>query len=872
MVDWVGAERIGFAMGRRAESSSRRWIPLPGATTRVATAVLVVVVVVLEPFRVAAQARPQFVVPPTRAVAPVAQATEAASDWLVHFDLGGIGRFPTAALAQLEAVLAGLGLAARARALPLPDAVRLTLSDARTQSELRAALSRYAPVLRLEPNRRWRPARTPNDPRYPKQWGLANSGQRLLTAQDMAADGYSAACDSAPDDGFDVCDRDPGTPGVDIGAETAWERRTDASEVLVAIVDSGLDIHHPDLAPQVWRNEQETINGIDDDGNGFVDDVDGWDACDDDGSPDDLIGHGTQAAGIVAAAGDDGFGISGVAWSAQLVGIKFIGPEPVPAGNDCNLTSAALDALEFARVVGADVVNMSWGGPDDDPFLRQKLEELAAAGIVLVAATGNDAADLDISPFYPASYEIPGLISVAAHTNDGRVSSFSNTGGATDLAAPGMSVQTDEQAYEDAWEFRNFDGYSGPAKVLGSGQILGTNFRVVEADATWGIASLSNGSIAVIGDFEAAELGDAHGANLDQTLEGDPFDAATWGRALLRFGVVHDLGEGAELRLQYSTNGGASWQTVPGASFTGYGANLLTINFANILDALPSDLRVRFHLQTDAAHRDDDSVDTLDGGVYLYDVGWLRTGDETFNYGIAGERVFAFVQGTSFAAPFVAGAAALLKAEYPQLSPLAVVQQLIVSAATLNDVAPGIPFARRLEISTLFDLEPTLVWRGGTDFRNDGVDPDTVSVGEPVTLAVGLFDPEGQIGAATAGAWITAPGGTARYVALAADAEGWSGTTTFAVGGEHRYRFVVTGPSGELGGEPSQAQTIIVAGESFPSDDTPDGNGSSASGGGGGGCSVSAGSRSNGASGGEAVLVLLSLVFGRSRRMRRVTT
>jgi subtilisin family serine protease/DNA-binding beta-propeller fold protein YncE len=282
---------------------------------------------------------------------------------------------------------------------------------------LRPGLTTEAAVARLrrnphveyaEPNYLLHAALVPNDANYALLWGLHNTGQT------------------------------GGLPGADIGAEAAWSVSTGSRSVLVGVIDSGIDITHPDLAANIWTNPGEVPgNGQDDDGNGFVDDVHGWDFADGDNDPADDFGHGTHVAGTIGAVGDNGLGVTGVAWQVSLVPLKFLNS----AGSGS--TADAIEAIEYAVAIGADILNNSWGSYNDEPSqaLLDAIREALAADAVFVAAAGNSGTNNDVTPFYPASYDLPNLISVAATDQFDLKAVFSNYGiGSVDLGAPGVDI------------------------------------------------------------------------------------------------------------------------------------------------------------------------------------------------------------------------------------------------------------------------------------------------------------------------------------------------------------------------------------------------------------------------------------------------
>ena len=259
-------------------------------------------------------------------------------------------------------------------------------------------------------------ASIPNDPDFPKLWGLHNTGQ---TVNSTAS-----------------------TSGVDTKFLAAWKlTRPAQDEVVVGVIDTGMDITHPDLAPNVWLNPGETAgNGIDDDGNGFVDDVHGYDFASGTAAISDSGDHGTHVAGTIAAAGKNLTGVIGLQYRAKIL------PLTVSSDGDTITSSAVIDAMDYAVALkqqGANIValNASFGGAPFSYNERLAIEALRDAGIILCAAAGNETANNDVIPSYPANYDTSNILSVAAITQNNSLATFSNYGATTvDLAAPGVNI------------------------------------------------------------------------------------------------------------------------------------------------------------------------------------------------------------------------------------------------------------------------------------------------------------------------------------------------------------------------------------------------------------------------------------------------
>ena len=312
---------------------------------------------------------------------------------------------PGTSAAASDSILAALG-ATRLSAFRSIGASHQRISRMSVEQAV-ARFGRDPRVLYIEPNFIVHATAIPDDPRFAEQWGLHNTGQI------------------------------GGTPGADIHAPEAWDVTTGNGSILVAILDTGVS-NHSDLTANQWSNPREIPgNLVDDDGNGFVDDVHGWDFVRSFG-PDPTIddnGHGTHVAGIVGAIGNNGVGIAGVAWHVKLMAVKILD------SNGAGTLANAIQGIEYATRMGARVMNNSWGGGPYSRALSDAIRAAGEAGVVMVFAAGNSAADNDRTPFYPASYDLPNIIAVAASDSSDALANFSNFGATTvDLAAPGTRI------------------------------------------------------------------------------------------------------------------------------------------------------------------------------------------------------------------------------------------------------------------------------------------------------------------------------------------------------------------------------------------------------------------------------------------------
>ncbi|MEK6299228.1 MAG: S8 family peptidase [Acidobacteriota bacterium] len=255
----------------------------------------------------------------------------------------------------------------------------------------------------------------PNDPSFSQMWGLSNAG----------------------------C---PGCVAVHIDATRAWDISKGSDDVVAVVLDTGVDIAHEDLAPNVWVNPREIAgNGVDDDGNGFVDDVNGWNFRDKTNqvfisSSEDL--HGTHVAGTIGALGNNGKGVTGVAWHVKLMSLKFLGG---PEGKGS--TGNAIKGINYAidqrnRGINVTVINASWGGSGSSQSLQDAITAAGNAGILFVCSAGNNGTDVAEDPEFPSGFgALPTCLSVAAMDFFDNLALFSSFGhSAVGVAAPGLSI------------------------------------------------------------------------------------------------------------------------------------------------------------------------------------------------------------------------------------------------------------------------------------------------------------------------------------------------------------------------------------------------------------------------------------------------
>ena len=263
--------------------------------------------------------------------------------------------------------------------------------------DLRARLSSSERVLRVEDDGRAGILKTPDDPGVSEQYAIKQKDDH------------------------------------DIDAPGAWNQRTGCAKV--AVLDTGVQIDHPDLRPNLWENTKDPSNGRDDDKNGVIDDRYGGDIVDGKGSGDDRQGHGTHVAGIIGARGDNDRGVTGLCWNVKIVAVRVLDAD----GHGS--TSDFIAGIDYAIKAGAKVINCSFGGSSGSETFRDAIERAREKGVLVVAAAGNDGENADVHPAYPAAYPDANVLSVAATNSKDKLASFSNFGAKTvDLAAPGDHI------------------------------------------------------------------------------------------------------------------------------------------------------------------------------------------------------------------------------------------------------------------------------------------------------------------------------------------------------------------------------------------------------------------------------------------------
>ncbi|MFM6772099.1 MAG: S8 family serine peptidase, partial [Microcystis panniformis] len=257
--------------------------------------------------------------------------------------------------------------------------------------------------------------------------------------------------------------------------------------LVIGVIDTGVDYNHPDLVGNIWTNSGEIANdGIDNDGNGYIDDIRGWDFAYNDNNPSDVHGHGTHVAGTIAAKGNNGVGVTGVAWNAKIMPLKFLNDQ------GSGYTSDAILAINYATDKGVKLTNNSWGGGGFSQGLYNAINAAGQAGALFIAAAGNSGQNADIYPMYPAAYDLANIISVAATNRKDQLVTFDNTGGwwgsnygltSVDLGAPGSQIYSTTPN-------NTYSTYSGTS--MASPHVAGAAALLWSQNPTWTAQQVKN--------------------------------------------------------------------------------------------------------------------------------------------------------------------------------------------------------------------------------------------------------------------------------------------------------------------------------------------------------------------------------------------
>ena len=518
----------------------------------------------------------------------------------------------------------------------------------------------------------------PDDTFFNRLWGLHNTGQNV--------NGTNGSADA------------------DIDALEAWDVTTGSADVVVAVIDSGVDVNHPDLQANIWINTGETpANGIDDDGNGYIDDVNGWDFLINDKDPRDSNGHGTHVAGTIAAVGDNNTGVTGISWSAKIMALRFL--DAWGLGSTAN----AIAAIEYANDMGADIINNSWGGSG---YVQALKDAIDASDAVVVCAAGNSGRNNDSIPHYPSSYTSANIIAVAASDQDDQLAWFSNYGAVSvDVAAPGTNIYSAAPGRETVWQDNFDDGningwttggtnnsWNATNQQAFSGSYALTdspNVNYLNNTTSWAHTPAVNLTNQTASKVEFKIFGTLHSSDVlwvqasSNATNWDPVSFQLPGDATLYNGVSGTF---------------ASWTTIE-ADLEAY-------------DGL-SNVYVRFQLVTDSS--------SVADGYYIDDVK-LTAASSVYS-----GTEYTYKQGTSMATPHVAGLAALIIAHNPALTNLEIknlIKTRVDYKSALNNKvttdgrinaasALAAPQISNVQVNSITETTALITWT--TDIASDSV-------------------------------------------------------------------------------------------------------------------------------------------------------
>jgi subtilisin family serine protease len=459
-----------------------------------------------------------------------------------------------------------------------------------------------------------------------------------------------------------------GTSDVDIDAPEAWDITTGNSNVVVAVLDSGVDYNHPDLINNMWTNPGEIAgNGLDDDNNGMIDDVRGWDFVDDDNDPMDSDDHGTHVAGTIAAEGNNGNGITGVVWTAQIMPLRFL--NAFGSGS----VADAIEAIDYAIENGANIVNASYGSYTSSTAERDAIVRARDAGILFVAAAGNDNWNNDsATKHYPSGYDLANIIAVAATDESDARASFSNYGvTSVDVAAPGTSILSARPDRQTVWSDNFESGLGSWTTNKMSGKDWGltaalsfspsnslTDSRPPPDDNyanntdSWAIAPVLNLSLYTGTKLEF-KLNGSSEAGFDFLYVQSSTDSLNW--------TDQDIFIGNTVFSRISGTSSGAWLSafVDLGAYDGNGTVYIRFRFTS-----------------------DDTI--VDDGWYIDDLSVTAAENTYLN---PQDQYYQYFNGTSMATPHVSGLAALLLADDPGLSAIQVKERILSGAEVKSGLA-----------------------------------------------------------------------------------------------------------------------------------------------------------------------------------------
>ncbi|MDX8390617.1 MAG: S8 family serine peptidase [Mariprofundaceae bacterium] len=501
----------------------------------------------------------------------------------------------------------------------------------------------------------------PSDPRFSESWALNNNGQTV--------NGII------------------GTAGADIDMTDAWDVATDCSNIIVALIDTGVDMLHPELSASIWLNAGEIPgNGLDDDNNGFIDDLNGWDFLDSDNNPADADGHGTHIAGLIAAAANNAMGSAGICWSGQLMPVR-VSLAPMPASFGDAITATGID---YAVSNGAQVIVLTIkvrSGTAGDA-IDTAIIAANAAGVLVVVNSGDSGFDIGNISTYPASYQQPNMITVAEADQHDILASTSNfSSNLVDVAAPGSNTlsTTHQTARENvpgcSWNFddatmQGWTGLTGQSPTASNLSFSNAYPLGVANSVDVSTEKFFSGTHAL-----ASTLSGAFSLPYVEYSVVSPLcDLSGRSSVIVESMQVRHLAQPVHELVIESSLDGVSWQpeAIMGADKTTWQSVATPLSIANSATA-----QVRFRLDYYF------NFPNAYTGFYIDDIKLTSTATSYANQ-------YAFRSGTGMAAAHVAGLAALVWSTEPTLTHLQVKDRLINNSDLLSTLRTKIVSGRRI--------------------------------------------------------------------------------------------------------------------------------------------------------------------------------
>lgn len=456
----------------------------------------------------------------------------------------------------------------------------------------------------------------PNDPNYSSLWGLKNTGQTISSThltQQLYATG------------------NPGTAGKDMGLETAWDTVTDCSSVIVAVIDTGVDLDHDDLKTNLWTNGSMEH---------------GYDFVNSDTDPSDDYGHGSHVAGTIGARGNNGILSTGVCWKVQLMAIKVLD------ASGSGSTSTIISGVNFARTNGAHIINMSLGGTGFDQLFFNALKAASDANILTVVAAGNNGTNNGASPIYPCNYDIANIICVGAVDQTFARASFSNYSTTyVDIGAPGTNIVS-----------TIFHDWGAPIAIpLASGSWTTSTANFVftggflQNPATWDGASVNYTNNQDDNTYTSVDMTGTVGGTLTVALRGES-------QANTDYLGIYENGAGGN-----PTTGGTRLARVSGSTSGALASADLELSSC----AGMSTCTIGFRFTSDAA---------------TTKVGW-RIQSLSIDRAVASTSGLDSYNGTSMASPHVAGLAALVKSHNPTFTAADLKNAILLTGTTVSGLS-----------------------------------------------------------------------------------------------------------------------------------------------------------------------------------------